>query len=100
MSFYNAIPKIVADIKTRRCSQIGLMLLGDDPEYLFWAMMGAPSNTLRIEWIVSGKIADRIPQAEFQPCAIICKKCTDQSIRGLDFAYQVLDMQVFLSKGK
>jgi hypothetical protein len=100
MGASDALSQIVGDIKARHCNQIGLMLLGDDPEYLFWAMMGAPNDNLRIEWIVSGKISDRIPQAEFWPCAIICKKCSDQSIRGLDFAYQVLDMQVFLSKIK
>jgi hypothetical protein len=94
---YDAVLQIVGDVKARNCSQIGLMLLGDDPEYLFWALLGAPRDTLRIEWIVSGGFIDRIPEPDFHPCAIVCKKCSEKTIRGLDFAYQVHDMQLFLS---
>jgi hypothetical protein len=71
------------------CTQIGLMLQGDDPEYLIWVLMGAPQKALNIEWIISGP-TDRYSQPDFKPCAIICRGCSsDQSpLRGLEIAIQ------------
>jgi hypothetical protein len=84
-------------IKARGCADIGIMLRGDDPEYLLWVLMGAPRNSTRIEWIVSGP-TDRYSDLEFKPCAIICNGCTlDQSpLRGLEIAYQRGDLWLYL----
>ncbi len=45
---------VVKKIRGAACNQVGLMLNGDDPEYLWWVQLGAPNPGLRIEWIVSG----------------------------------------------
>jgi hypothetical protein len=74
------------------------MLLGDDPEYLIWVLMGAPrKDDLRIVWIVSGNTS-RYKPLDFQPCAIICHGCgaDQQSINGLDYAYQAAEWQLYL----
>jgi hypothetical protein len=88
-------------IKSRGCSNVGVMLKGDDPEYLLWVLMGAPRSAAVIEWIVSGSTS-RYSSLEFQPCAIICIGCTlDQSpLRGLEIAQQVSDMWLYLPPGE
>jgi hypothetical protein len=84
-------------IKREGCSDIGIMLEGDDPEYLIWALMGAPRSDMRIEWIVSGPTT-RYEQPNFQPCAIICRGCTmEQSpLHGLEIAQQLGDTWLYL----
>ncbi len=88
-------------IKSEGCSDVGLMLKGDDPEYLVWVLMGAPRTAVRIEWIVSGPTR-RYSSPDFKPCAIICRGCTlDQSpLRGLEIAQQLGDTWLFLPPGK
>lgn len=88
-------------IKSRGCTNVGVMLKGDDPEYLLWVLMGAPRSQATLEWIVSGSTSRYSPQ-EFQPCAIICNGCTlDQSpLRGLEIAQQVSDLWLYLPPGE
>jgi hypothetical protein len=88
-------------IKAEGCTDIGLMLKGDDPEYLLWVLMGAPSAPIRMEWIVSGP-TDRYSLPDFKPCAIICRGCTrEQSpLRGLVIAQQMGDTWLYLPPEK
>jgi hypothetical protein len=88
-------------IKEKGCKDVGVMLKGDDPEYLLWVLMGAPKSAARLEWIVSGP-TDRYSPADFQPCAIICRGCTLQQspIRGLEIALQVGDVWLYLPPGE
>jgi hypothetical protein len=88
-------------IKKQGCNDIGVMLEGDDPEYLLWELMGAPRSPARLEWIVSGP-TDRYSPADFKPCAIICRGCTrEQSpLRGLVIAKQMSDIWLFLPSEK
>jgi hypothetical protein len=100
-SLRDIYPQFTDIIKSQGCSDIGLMLLGDDPEYLLWVLMGAPRPSLRLEWIVSGP-TDRYSQPNFKPCAIICHGCTmDQSpLRGLEIAKQMNDLWLYLPPEK
>jgi hypothetical protein len=88
-------------IKHEGCSDIGIMLKGDDPEYLLWVLMGAPRSGVRIEWIVSGPTT-RYERLNFQPCAVICRGCTmEQSpLRGLEIAQQRGDTWLYLPPKK
>lgn len=54
------------------CESVGLALSGGSAEYLFWVLLGAPREDLRIEWIVSGTPSARFVDPEFQACAVIC----------------------------
>ena len=94
----SVLTPLTEDIQGRGCAQVGIMLLGDDPEYLIWVLMGAPrKDDLRIVWIVSGNTS-RYKPLDFQPCAIICHGCgaDQQSINGLDYAYQAAEWQLYL----
>jgi hypothetical protein len=88
--------QLTGKIKSIGCNDIGIMLHGDDPEYLFWVMMNAPRLSLKIEWIVSGPTT-RYERPDFKPCAVICMGCDPQeNIRGNIFAEQFGDLQLFL----
>jgi hypothetical protein len=88
-------------IKSQGCNEVGVMLRGDDPEYLLWMLMGAPRSPARLEWIVSGP-TDRYSPADFKPCAIICNGCTLQQspLRGLVIAKQMGDVWLYLPPEK
>lgn len=88
-------------IKNEGCSNIGLILKGDDPEYLIWVLLGAPTPSLDIQWIVTGSTA-KYSEADFRPCAIICHGCTAEQtpIRGLVIAKQLSDTWLYLPPEK
>jgi hypothetical protein len=88
-------------IKDYDCDDLGIMLLGDDPEYLLWVLMGAPRTSMRIEWVISGPTA-RYSPPNFKPCAIICHSCTMQqtTLRGLEIAQQSGDIWLYLAPEK
>jgi hypothetical protein len=94
------IRAITADLRQQKCSQVGLMLHGDDPEYLFWSMLGAPRDTLRLEWIVAGTPSVRYSREGFHPCAIVCSGCTAEqaSLRNLDRQYESSGFTVYMGR--
>jgi len=93
---HDTYKQITDEIKSIGCSDIGIMLHGDDPEYLLWVLLGAPRSSLNIEWIVSSPTT-RYEQLDFEPCAVICKDCgMNQNIRGNSFTEQFGDLQLFL----
>lgn len=71
--------EMASDIKNANCQRVGLMLAGNGAEYPLWVLLGAPDDTLEIEWI----IGDRAPSASyrdqaFEPCALICERCPEE----------------------
>jgi hypothetical protein len=89
---------IVKRIRAAACTQVGLMLGGDDPEYLWWVLLGAPNPQLRIEWLVSGTPSAAFADPRFKPCAVICKSCSAdwKAAFGLPRTYQAEDLSLFL----
>ncbi len=71
-------------IEEAACQDVGLMIGGDDAEYLWWARLGAPWSGVRIEWIVAGPTA-RYEDPGFAPCAVVCHHCPEDwsAIRGV-----------------
>lgn len=84
-------------IKSSACSDVGILLEGEDPEYLLWVLMGAPRRSLQIEWLVSGATA-RYAHADFKPCAVICHGCESGQVNipGLELAIYTHDMWLYL----
>ena len=83
LGLYDSFGDMAGDIAGKQCSTIGIMLSGDDPEYLLWELMGAPRPDLQIEWIVRSR-TDRYSVPDFTPCAVVCNGCDQASVRGLD----------------
>ena len=95
---FEKIRQVSAYVQERDCSQVGLVLHGDDPEYLYWIALGAPRENLRIEWIVSGTPSTRYTPGDFQPCAILCKGCgvDPSSMRGLPLYTETSGYTVYM----
>lgn len=89
---------ITTDIQQQDCLQVGLMLHGDEPEYLFWSLLGAPRNTLRVEWIVAGTPSARYQPEAFQPCAIVCSGCQEDRLRDLDWQYESSGFALYMTQ--
>jgi hypothetical protein len=88
--------RITDKIKAAGCNDVGIMLHGDDPEYLLWVLMGAPRSSANIQWIVSSPTA-RYSPPEYQPCAVICNSCeANESIRGNTFIGGYGDLLLYL----
>ena len=78
------VTEISGAVRRAGCGQVGLMLGGNSPEYLFWVSLGAP-EAVRLEWIVAGTPSARFADPAFQPCAIVCERCPEDwsELRGL-----------------
>ena len=89
---------VVERIQAAACTRVGLMLGGDDPEYLWWVLLHAPKTGLRLEWMVKGTPSDRFSDPSFQPCAVVCTSCPTawQSAFGLPLDYQSGNLRLFL----
>jgi hypothetical protein len=90
---------VVSLIQDAACTQVGLMLGGDDPEYLWWVELGgAPNQNWRLEWIVSGTPSDRFADPAFKPCAVICTSCPTEwkAFKDLPLQYQSSGLRLFL----
>jgi hypothetical protein len=95
---FEKIQELTQYIQEQGCEQVGLMLPGDDPEYFYWVLLGAPRNSLRIEWIVSGTPSTRYQPNDFQPCAVLCKGCgvDPTPIQGLPLHFETSGYTVYM----
>ncbi|HLC03345.1 MAG TPA: hypothetical protein VJK02_09935 [Anaerolineales bacterium] len=94
---YDVYRSFTDDINSKSCSKIGLMLHGNDAEYLLWALLGAPRDGLLIEWIIRGPTG-RYSLPDFHPCAVVCEGCEEASIRGLDLASETGTLRLYLER--
>jgi hypothetical protein len=99
---YIAFHQIAKAIKDQGCSQIGIMLYGDSPEYLFWNAVGAPNDSIRLEWNVAGSYSDKYAPKNFQPCAFICEGCLQggQMVRDQKFFLKIGSYELFMNPTK
>lgn len=91
--------RLISDtILAQNCTQVGLILWGEDLEYLFWVLLGAPRQDLRMEWIVAGNPSARYTPQNFEPCAILCRDCMPEhpTIRGLVYIANIGGYQLYL----
>ena len=91
-STFIGIHQIASAIKSQGCTQVGLMLSGDAPEYLIWDALGAPDKSIRLEWNVVGGFSDKYTPQGFNPCAFICQGC-------LAGGTKVRDQNIYLDVG-
>ncbi len=90
--------RAVKDIKAAGCTDVGMMLGGDDPEYLWWVLLGAPREQLRIEWLVKGTPSDQFADPGFKPCAVVCTSCPGdwKTAFGIPLDFQSGNLRLFL----
>jgi hypothetical protein len=87
-------------IRREGCRQVGVALPGQGLEYPFWALLGAPSGDLVIDWLVAGTPSARYVDPSFTPCAVICEKCPPEweRVRGLPELYRYGPFRLFLDR--
>ena len=92
--------ELTNQIKIADCGKVGIMITGNQAEYPLWVLMGAPRDDLEMEWI----IGERAPSAafrqlDFNPCAIICERCSEErtTIRGLPRVDVIGEFHLYLS---
>lgn len=84
-------------IEERSCSRIGLALSGSGAEYPLWSLLDAPDPSLSVQWLVAGTDSAKYADPEFDPCAVICWHCDEESsFAGLPKTYERSDFQLFL----
>jgi len=66
---------IATSIEEANCHQVGLVISGSSPEYLYWVALDAPRPDMRIEWITSNSATLGLQDPSFVPCAVICESC-------------------------
>jgi hypothetical protein len=66
---------IAASIEEANCHQVGLVISGSSPEYLYWVALDAPRPDMRIEWITTSAVSQKLKDPSFNPCAVICESC-------------------------
>jgi hypothetical protein len=71
------------------------MISGEGAEYPLWTMLGLPGKLRRIEWITTGP-STRFARQNFQPCAIICEGCEQDTLKGLALDYQYDTYRLYL----
>jgi len=82
--------EIAARIRESQCSQVGLVLTGNEAEYPIWALLGAPREAPRIEWMINDPRPSASAEGVFQPCAIILQPCAEDQgmFAGLPRVYE------------
>jgi 4-amino-4-deoxy-L-arabinose transferase-like glycosyltransferase len=70
-------------IRTSTCRSVGLEVPPSQLEYLIWWVLDAPQSGIRIENLSTSPYLDRYRDPAFQPCAVVCVRCTDKEWGGL-----------------
>jgi hypothetical protein len=97
-SLSTAERKVADQVQAAACRNVGLMLGGDDPEYLWWVLLSAPGRPVRFEWLVKGTPSDRFADPRFKPCAVVCTSCPAewQSVDDLPLVFRSGKLRLFL----
>jgi hypothetical protein len=83
------------EIKGLGISTVGLDLTDHSEEYPFWALLGAPSEDLRIEWVDTDTPSQIYLDPDFSPEAIICEDCSQEKLAQYDEHYERIPFSRF-----
>ncbi len=94
--------EITRSIRESGCKEVGISLSGNAAEYPIWALLGAPTSEVEIQWIVAGTPSAQYTQTDFAPCAIVCEACAgdQERRRGLPRVGQWGDFSLFLGESE
>lgn len=86
-----------AVVKQSSCQKIGLSIDSHGIEYVWWWLLGAPAQDIRIEVVDPLSATQRYVDPSFRPCAVICTTCGDrQTLNALPLVGRFEDVSVFL----
>jgi hypothetical protein len=77
---------LASDIKESGCQQVGIIIKSSDAEYPLWFLLKSGNFAVRVEHLDAPPPSGRYLSQDFQPCAIVCTLCADDSQHGLPLA--------------
>ena len=95
-----AVVEIADRTRAVGCREVGILLAGGGAEYPIWVFLGAPDESLRIEWIVSATPSERFEDPSFAPCAIVCDASCPSDwdrVRGLPLIFEDQGYRLFMA---
>jgi 4-amino-4-deoxy-L-arabinose transferase-like glycosyltransferase len=93
----STLKKISDSVAQAKCDQVGIVISGSSPEYLYWVALNAPRPHMRIEWITSNSATLHLEDPSFKPCAVICESCgNDDHFNNLVKVLDTGSLQLFL----
>ena len=93
----SAMKGLASSIAQADCHQVGIVISGSSPEYLYWVALDAPRPDMRIEWITSNSAILELQDPSFVPCAVICESCgSDDHFNNLNKVMDNGSQQLFL----
>lgn len=92
---YDPYLTMADEIKALGLKNIGLNLTDQSEEYPLWALLGAPDEDLRIEWVATDESSQKYLDPAFVPDAIICEACSEQEIAAYSEDYVHEDLGRF-----
>jgi 4-amino-4-deoxy-L-arabinose transferase-like glycosyltransferase len=92
---YEPYLAITNTIRATGITDVGLDLTADSEEYPFWVLLGAPSTDLRVEWVDTQTVSERLVDPDFSPQAIICENCSSEKIDRYREAYRQISFDRF-----
>lgn len=92
---YAPYVEITDVIKAAGITTVGLDLAPDSEEYPFWALLGAPDEDLRIEWVTTETVSKRLLDSDFVPQAIICEDCSIENVQYYGENYEQIPLSGF-----
>jgi len=81
--FMSAYLDLASDVQESGCQEIGIKLKSSDAEYPLWSLLTSGNYTPRIEHLDAPPPSGGYLSRDFQPCAIVCTYCTDDTQHGL-----------------
>ena len=80
------------------CTDVGLKIDSNDPEYIFWELFDAKEKNIRMEIINPDSYSTRFIDPTFHPCAVICSICAEKEpLIGLPFFFKDHGITLFLA---
>jgi 4-amino-4-deoxy-L-arabinose transferase-like glycosyltransferase len=92
---YPSYKAMTDEINARGIRQVGLNLTDHSEEYPLWVMLGAPDESLRIDWVTGDPASEKYLDPDFEPEAIICERCTSLEINAYSQEYERIHYGVF-----
>ena len=70
---------LAESVENSGCQEIGMRLDSSDLEYQFWWLLNAPQSGHRLETIYTYPNLEPLLDRNFEPCAVICTICGEQT---------------------
>jgi 4-amino-4-deoxy-L-arabinose transferase-like glycosyltransferase len=80
------------------CTEVGLRIDSNDPEYIFWKLLNVKEENIRMEIVNPDPYSARYVDPGFHPCAVICTICAEKTpLMGVPFFFKDHGVTLYLA---